>query len=259
MTAEIEYHDAMIKILEMIWGEGFMAPGGTELVDRLVNGLELENRQVLDIGSGLGGPDCHLAARHGPFVTGIDIEPQLISIAKKRAKARGLQERAHFRLVQPGPLPFEDDTFDVVISAGAITQITDKSGIFSEALRVLKPGGYLRSFDWTTSRPEPSADMRYFFEMEGLTYALEQPETYARLLETAGFENVEVTDDTPWYRTGVRQEYEQMKSELYPAMRELLGEKDAAHFVEDWRSMVVVFENGELTQTLCRAQKSTAP
>ena len=45
----------MIRMLELIWGEGFMAPGGPAKVDDLVSGLDLQGKRVLDIGSGLGG------------------------------------------------------------------------------------------------------------------------------------------------------------------------------------------------------------
>jgi phosphoethanolamine N-methyltransferase len=159
-------------------------------------------------------------------------------------------------LVEPGPLPFDDAEFDAVISAGAFTQIADKASLFAEILRVLKPAGALRSFDWTKSGEVLSEDMRYFFEMEGLTYALETPTTYASLLREAGFVDVSTRDDTDWYRHDVRREYEQMKGPLYPQMEALLGSADADHFVEDWRSMVVVFEKGELTQTICRARKA---
>lgn len=255
MSEEVEYHDAMIKFLELIWGEGFMTPGGPQLIDRLVAGLELSGKKVLDIGSGLGGGDCHLAAQHGAGVTGIDIEAQLVAIARARAHGLGLQDQAQFLLVKPGPLPFDDEAFDAVISAGAFTQIHDKAALFAEIHRVLKPGGALHCFDWTKSNEQISDDMRYFFEMEGLTYALETPGTYARLLQEAGFTDVTVTDDTAWYRHDVRREYEIMKGRLYPQMLELLGDKDAQHFVEDWRSMVVVFEKGELTQTISRCRK----
>ena len=256
MSVQIEYHDAMIKLLELIWGEGYMAPGGSHLVDKLVQGLQLSDRRVLDIGSGLGGPCCHLALHHGAIATGVDIEPQLVSLANDRARRLGLQDSCRFVQVDPGPLPFDDAVFDVIISAGAFTQISDKSKLFAEALRVLKPGGVLHSFDWTKSGEELSADMLYFFRMEGLTYALETPATYARLLREAGFVEISTSDDTAWYRHDVRREYEQMKGPLYPRMKELLGRTDADHFVEDWRSMVVVFEKGELTQTICRGRKA---
>jgi len=254
MTSDTEYHEAMIKMLELIWGEGYMAPGGTALTDELVAGLDLEGKRVLDIGSGLGGPACHLAAAHGAFVTGVDIEPQLIELSRQRAAQLGLADRVQFALVDPGPLPFDDDSFDVAVSAGALTQIPDKQGLFAQLRRMLRPGGAMHNYEWTTSSPTPSRDMLYFFEMEGLTYALETPETYGRLLGEAGFTDVRIEDVTPWYRRLAREEYESLRGDLYPRMLELLGKEDADHFVEDWRSMVVVWENGELTQTVCRSR-----
>jgi cyclopropane fatty-acyl-phospholipid synthase-like methyltransferase len=258
MGAEIEYHQAMITLLELIWGEGYMAPGGPAKVDELVAGLELRGKDVLDIGSGLGGPACHLAAAHGARLTGIDIEPQLVDIANRRARDQGLASRARFVLVEPGPLPFEDRSFDLVLSSGALTQIADKAGLLAEALRVLRPGGAMRNFEWTKATEQLTEELLYFFKMEGLTYALETPASYARLLGEAGFTDIATRDDTPWYRRGVREEYERMQGELHPRMTELLGRADADHFVEDWRSMVTVFENGQLTQTVCHARKPAA-
>jgi phosphoethanolamine N-methyltransferase len=255
MGQEIEYHDAMIKMLELIWGEGYMAPGGPEKIDELVQSLELRGKRVLDIGSGLGGPAFHLAKAHGAHVTGVDIEQQLIELSKRSAAAKGLQDQVEFLLVKPGPLPFADAVFDVVTSSGAFTQIPDKENLFADCFRVLKPGGVMRNLDWTTSADSPSDDMLYFFEMEGLTYVLENPERYAELLRSAGFTGVTTEDDTRWYRRQSREEYELIKGDLYPTMLKLLGRKDADHFVEDWRSMVVVFEKGELTLTFCRSEK----
>lgn len=255
MGKEVEYHDAMIRMLELIWGEGYMAPGGPAKTDDLVRGLNLRGKRVLDIGSGLGGPACHLADQHRALVTGIDIEPQLVALAQARARTRKLQNRLNFLLVQPGLLPFPDASFDVIVSAGTFTQIADKRALFAECLRVLVPGGALRNFDWTTPLESPSDELRYFFEMEGLTYALDTPATYAELLQAAGFTDVRVEDDTDWYRRQSREEYESMLGDFYPRMVELLGPEDADHFVEDWRSMVVVFEKGDLTQTLCRSRK----
>jgi phosphoethanolamine N-methyltransferase len=255
MTGDIEYHDAMIRMLELVWGEGYMAPGGPGKVDDLVRGLKLRGRRVLDIGSGLGGPACHLAEKYRALVTGIDIEPQLVAKSRKRARQQGLQSEVAFLLVQPGPLPFPERSFDVVVSSGAFTQIADKQSLFAECHRVLEPRGYLHVFDWTTPLEETSEELAYFFEMEGLTYALETPAKYRQMLETTGFRNIRIDDDTPWYRSLCREEYEAMRGDLYPRMVELLGQADADHFVEDWRSLVVVFEKGHLTQTVCRARK----
>ncbi len=51
------------------------------------------------------------------------------------------------------------------MSSGGVTQIADKQEIFSECLRVLKPGGHFRCYDWMKSEGEYSQDMQYWFEM----------------------------------------------------------------------------------------------
>lgn len=44
-----EYHDNMVRMLELIWGEGYMAPGGPGNVAKLLQGTEPEGKRVLDI------------------------------------------------------------------------------------------------------------------------------------------------------------------------------------------------------------------
>ncbi len=86
-----EYDDAMLTCLEMIWGEGFMAPGGEGNVDNLVEGLNLKGKKVLDIGCGLGRPACILAEKYGALVTGTDLEGILLNVQ--------LQEQQNFNSV----------------------------------------------------------------------------------------------------------------------------------------------------------------
>ena len=61
---------------------------------------------------------------------------------------RGLNSQITLVQVEPGPLAFRDDTFDLVLSSGAFTQTEDKLGMFRECLRVLKPGGWISAYDW---------------------------------------------------------------------------------------------------------------
>jgi phosphoethanolamine N-methyltransferase len=255
MGHEDEYHDAMITMLELIWGAGFMAPGGEGNVANLLKGLDVRDERVLDIGSGLGGPAFVLAREYGAFVVGTDLERALVERARRRARELGVDARVEFRFAEPGPLAFPDESFDVVLSSGAFTQVDDKRGMYRECLRVLVPGGALTSYDWMKSAGEYSDDMRYWFEMEGLTYAMETPERHAELLREAGFTDVTVADRSGWYRRRVQNEYAKIRTELYPRMLELMGQKDADHFVENWRALTVVCEKGEMLQVYCRARK----
>ncbi|MBJ89885.1 MAG: SAM-dependent methyltransferase [Woeseia sp.] len=255
MTREIEYHDAMTNMLELIWGVGFMTPGGEGNVANLVDGLELEGKRILDIGCGIGGPAFVLASKYGAHVTGIDIEPQLIEQARIRAEKLGLSSRCKFIKVAPGPLEFPDDSFDVVFSAGVIMTIEDQEEVLTEAFRVLKPGGTLTVYDWMKREGEYSEDMLYWFKMERLTYAMKTFSEYKTMLQDNGFIDIELNDRSKWYRQRVQEEYEQIKSDLYPKMLEVLGKQEADHFVENWRSMVVVCLNKDVSQGYYRGRK----
>jgi phosphoethanolamine N-methyltransferase len=258
MDHEDEYHDNMVRLLELVWGEGYMAPGGPGHVAKTLEGIETQGRRILDIGSGVGGPAMEMASRHGATVVGIDLEAPLVAHANVVAERAGLGESCRFRQVEPGPLPFEAVEFDIVISTGALTQTEDKPALLGEVLRVLRPGGWLSVYDWMKIDGDYSAEMRYWFEMEGLTYAMLTLEQQAELLRDAGFDKFATEDASDWYRREARREYDSLRGELRPKMVELLGEDETAYFIENWRAMLVVIDRGEMRQAYCRGQKPAA-
>ncbi len=251
-----EYNEEMVAFLELIWGKGFMAPGGAQNVLRLTDGLETRDRHILDVGSGLGGGDLILARQLGARVTGIDIEAPLVRRAQSYAAEAGLADRVIFRHVRPGPLDFPDGTFDIVYSSGAFTQIADKSGMFAECLRVLKPGGTLTTYDWLRCEGPLSDAMVEWIALEGLTYNLGTQDSYRQLLLNAGFVDVEVVDDGGWYAAEARRELDLLKGPLERQSRELIGDDLHRHFIEDWAAMVTVLERGELVPAYIRGIRS---
>ena len=64
-TGEEHYPQDSILFLEEMWGDGFLSPGGPEEVRRLLTGLDVAGRTVVDIGSGAGGGDCGAAGGSG--------------------------------------------------------------------------------------------------------------------------------------------------------------------------------------------------
>jgi len=256
VSHENEYHDNMVTMLELIWGEGYMAPGGAGNVAKLLDGLETQGKRVLDVGCGIGGPAFEIARTHGSNVVGIDLEAPLIERATATTRKFGLEGKCEFRTVDVGPLPFADQSFDIVLTSGALTQTNDTNKLVDECYRVLAPGGHLTSYEWMKSEREYSDDMHYWFKVEELTYALNTLDEFAVLFRNSGLADIMATDASSWYRPEVRREYELIKGDLYDRMVELLGQADADHFVENWRAMAIVIENGELRQGYCRGRRA---
>ena len=103
--------------------------------------------EVLDVGSGLGGPARMLAAKYGCRVTGIDLTPEYCAVAEELNAEVGLQERIVIQEANALALPFEENTFDVVWTMHVSMNIEDKATLYDQFARVLKPGGRLAFFD----------------------------------------------------------------------------------------------------------------
>ena len=215
--AEPEYDDTAIRFLEALWGEGYLSPGGPDEVDRVVDGISLEGKTILDIGCGAGGITLHLVERHGAaHATGFDVERPVIEAARRHAGRRGLSDRASFVQAPPGPLPFADASFDIVFSKDALLHVPDKDRLFAEIFRVLRPGGVFAASNWMIGHDgEPSPDMKTYIAAEGLSFSMASPARYRLAMERAGFVEIAVTDRNAWYRDVARGELERLKGPLY--------------------------------------------
>jgi SAM-dependent methyltransferase len=102
---------------------------------------------VLDIGSGLGGPARVLASEFGCDVTGLDLTPEFVRSGRELTEACGLSASVRFELGDATAMPFDDNAFDVAWTQHAVMNIHDRAGLWSEAYRVVKPGGRLLMHD----------------------------------------------------------------------------------------------------------------
>ena len=148
---------------------------------------------VLDLGSG-GGFDCFIAAKQvGPAgrVIGVDMTAEMI--ARARANADKVQAtNVEFRLGEIEHLPVADGSVDAILSNCVVNLSPEKSNVFREAFRVLKPGGRIALSDIVAIAPIPEALQGQAAALAGCIAGAAHIDDVRRMLVEVGFTNVKV-------------------------------------------------------------------
>lgn len=142
--------DGLKTRLKEIWKAGnydrfsrYMEGGAREFYERL---NIFPGCQLLDVACG-SGQLALMAARDGIEVTGVDLADSLIERARARAQAEGLN--AQFEEADAEALPFDDATFDMVVSLIGAMFAPHPNQVAKELLRVCVPGGTIAMANWT--------------------------------------------------------------------------------------------------------------
>src|SRR5215831_2667974 len=156
---------------------------------------------VLDLGSG-GGIDVLLSAKRvgpGGKAYGLDMTDEMLALARENQKKAGV-DNVEFLRGEIEAIPLPDNAVDVIISNCVINLSADKDRVFSEAFRVLRPGGRFAVSD-VVVRGEVPGPIRRSVELwiGCVAGSLEEGEYRAKLAK-AGFENIDL-EPTRIYRT----------------------------------------------------------
>lgn len=149
---------------------------------------------VLDLGSG-GGFDCFLAAKEVGStgkVIGVDMTPEMLSKARNNA-IKIEHDNVEFRLGEIEHLPVADNCVDVIISNCVINLSTAKAQVFSEAYRVLKPGGRLAISDIVTSAGLPEEIKNDIQKHSACIAGAADIVELEKILVVAGFADIRIT------------------------------------------------------------------
>jgi len=173
-------------------------PGGANLGLGCGNPVALASLKpgetVVDLGSG-GGLDCFLAAQkvgESGQVIGVDMTSEMVSKARNNLEKVGAKN-IEFRLGEIENLPIADNSADIIISNCVINLSPDKSRVYREALRVLKPGGRLVISDILTTGQLPDEiqkNLALVTACIGGAATIQDTET---MLKETGFQDINIT------------------------------------------------------------------
>ncbi len=254
-----QYPGEFIDRLHLVWGAGFLSPGGPEEVCKIVEGLDLSGKRILDIGCGAGGPAMVLAQNFGAHMVCLDVEQELVDRARLNFEKEGLSGFAEFHLVEPGPLPFNDDEIDGVFSKEAILHIPDKSSLFSDVLRILKPGGFFAASDWLKGEnAETDPGYLQYISKGHLDYRMATARETEAALNSAGFCNVSTLDRHEWYAPKALEELVQIQGPLKEKLIAISGQETYDEWLSSRNGSSAAFNSGGLRPTHLRAFRPLA-
>jgi SAM-dependent methyltransferase len=168
--------------------------GSVNATDRLVDLCRIdEDSYVLDVGCGSGVTPVYLAKKYGCDVMGVDIMPRMVDRARELAQQKGVSRRVEFRVADAQELPFDDRTFDAVITESVTAFPKDKQQAIKEYARVLKYGGYvgLNESTWIKTPPPPEVEEWATRQVGAAVTPLSQ-DGWVGLLKGAGLKNLVV-------------------------------------------------------------------
>ena len=258
MSGQKKYYEKdHINFLEKLWGDGYMSPGGADEVKRILRNLDVSKKSILDIGCGSAGITVSMIKDYGAKnVIGIDIEDDVCNAARERIRQMGLEQKIEIKKVKPGPLEFDEMTFDIVFSKDSIVHIEDKENLLIDIFRILKPGGYFLASDWLRSHDgQPSEEMKRYLDLEDLGFDMASPKRYKVALEKAGYENIVLTNRNNWYLDQAQKEVMVLSKLRREEFEEISSKEYMDLSIETWNAMITVLRTGEHCPHHIRAMK----
>jgi sterol 24-C-methyltransferase len=220
-TLTRHYYNLATDLYEYGWGQSFhfcryskgeafkQAAARHEHYLALRMGL-MSGMNVLDVGCGVGGPARQIAKFTGCNIVGLNNNDYQIERGMAYAKKEGLDNQVSFVKGDFMQMSFPDNSFDAVYAIEATVHAPSLVGIYSEILRVLKPGGVFGVYEWLMTEKYDNnnpnhREIRLNIELGDGISNMEKVSVALDAMKDAGFE-LEASEDLadrgdelPWY------------------------------------------------------------
>lgn len=172
--------------------------GGADAVDKVIESLHLDGgTQVLDVGSGFGGPARQLADQTGATVVGIDITRNYVDAANALTKRCGLDDRVTFEHTDLADLA-DDRVFDAALTMHVQMNVANKQAWFSTIADHLSVGATLGVWEICTVDHDDDIAWPMPWSIDGTDSHLVTPDELRADIAAAGFVVDEWIDETSW-------------------------------------------------------------
>lgn len=240
-----------IALAQEVWGEGFVAPGGTGMIMDLIEPLDLKRGMtVLELGAGLGGSTRIMAGRLGAWVTGMEWDRGLAEAGMALSARAGMARTAP--VYRPGGTAGRMvlKSFDRFFSMGRLFTLQDRSRLLHLIGAVLRDHGELLFTDYVLAAPQrPELAVEVWTAAEPEAPELWSAGDYVKLFSALGL-HIRVDDITERLCTAVNQSWADFHARIEQAGVDPVLAPVLANEAALWTRRAALLENGELN--VCR-------
>ena len=221
--AKVDPRDGLDRptLMQRLWGEGLLVPGGPDHIVSLVEPLHLGRSSTLvDLAAGLGGPARAIAKATNAWVTGLERSPDIARRAMTLSEGLGMGKRAPVMAYSPEGLELEEAAFDSVLARFATWELAHKERLLRIAAAGLARDGRLLLVDYAAGSMNPATA---WTEAAGARDVLWSEDQYADCLGGTGLDLLFSVDMSPIHRGFVRRGWEGLADRLEDVAREDLA------------------------------------
>lgn len=175
-------------------GKTRLRPGGRRATEWLIEqGSFTAEKLVLEVACNMGTTAVGLTKRFGCRIEGVDLDETALAKAEHNITVQGLQHLIHVQRANAMRLPFDDETFDIVINEAMLTMLPlqAKRKAVAEYFRVLKPGGVLLTHDVMLTTDDGETVLQRLRQAINITVTPLTRDGWKSLFEQIGFVKVE--------------------------------------------------------------------
>lgn len=150
------WNEAHLELLNAVWGEGRVTPGGDDYILHLVKPFGLNPAMsLLDLGAGLGGASRLMAETFGVWVTGVERVQVLAEAGMEISKQAGLEKKAPINVFDPDKFDMRAKSFDCIFSKEMLFTMENKERVLQMIELMLKDQGQFLFTDYIV---DPAVD-----------------------------------------------------------------------------------------------------
>ena len=175
-------------------GKTRLRPGGRKATEWLIaSGDFNKDKKILEVACNMCTTAIGLAQKFGCKIQGVDLDEAALEKARANIAMHGLQDKIHVQRANAMVLPFEDESFDIVINEAMLTMlpVQAKMKAVAEYFRVLKPGGFLLTHDVMLTTEDSEAVLQQLREAINITVTPLTKQGWKNVFLDSGFRNVE--------------------------------------------------------------------